>query len=640
MDDLLEQFVIESRDLIAEGHVHLAVLERRPDERAAIDGAFRAVHTLKGSVAIFDMVPALRALHAAEDVLDKVRSGTARLGGAQIAALIDTLDQSDRWVEAIEHDGTLPAAAATDSAVLVARLGGAQVAARTEGPAMVEDWALALAGELGDTRPAGALVAFCYEPDPDCFFRGDDPLAVVAAVPDLAAFDIAAREPFPPLSEVEPFRCNMRLTGISAASREAVQAAFRLVADQVRIAGVPATSPLIAPPRSDPAAVGRSFRVDAARIDAIADGVGELVVATNALRQVAQRAERVEPTIAADIRSVQGTLDRIVGEMRGAVTAVRMVSIAPTLRRLPRMVRELATATGRDVALTMQGETTEIDKAIADELFEPLLHLVRNAVDHGIELAAERAAAGKPTQGMITLSVAVHGRQVEIRLRDDGRGINPARIREVAVARGLLVAEAAEALDDDTARRLIFAPGFSTTTNVTDVSGRGVGMDAVQAAIERLGGRIELTSVVGEGTTIALLLPLHAITTKLLIVEVGDDRFGVPLEHIIETATLDRSAVFPIGRGRACVHRNRTLPLLSLAHLLDHTAAERGETKLIVMGTGTDAVGITVTAFKDRIDAMVRPPRGLLAHVSGITGTTLLGDGGVLLVLDLPGLAA
>ena len=641
MDDLLEQFLIESRDLIAQAHEHLGALERVPDDRAQIDGAFRAVHTLKGSVAVFDMAPALQLLHIAEEVLEKARAGVTALDSRRLAALVDCLDQTDRWVDAMEEQGSLPAAAKVDAAALLRRLTGAG-AVPADVAAPVADWATPLLARLTeDQQDLGALVAFRYVPDGECFFRGDDPLAIIANIPEVVSLVIEAREPWPALAEIDPFRCNLRVTGLSSASFSTVQSIFRLVSDQVEIGSVEGR---VAQQNEATAAAGastRSLRVDAVRVDALADGVGELIVASNALSQVATNADRIDGNLAAQIRAVQGNFERVVGDMRSSILAIRMVPVAPTLRRLPRMVREIAAAIGRDVLFKMSGEGTEIDKSIADELFEPLLHLVRNAIDHGIEPPDNRAAAGKAPQGLVTLDVGRSGDQVRIALADDGKGIDPETIRKVAIARGVIDVVVAADLDDDAAMRLLFAPGFSTAQTVTDVSGRGVGMDAVQTAIDRMGGRIDLVSKVGAGTTITLVMPLHAITTKLLIVEVGADRFGVPLNHIVETSSIDQSAIFPIGRGRACVHRDRTLPLLSLGSLLDQPPVNgRAETKLLVMGTGTEAVGVTVSAFRERIDAMVRPPRGLLANIPGMAGTTLLGDGEVLLVLDLPELVA
>jgi two-component system chemotaxis sensor kinase CheA len=230
--------------------------------------------------------------------------------------------------------------------------------------------------------------------------------------------------------------------------------------------------------------------------------------------------------------------------------------------------------------------------------------------------------------------------RVVIALSDDGAGINPARIRDTAVRRGVVERETADAMDDAHAIRLIFAAGFSTASEVSAVSGRGVGLDAVQAAVQQLGGTTEIASTVGSGTTFVLRLPLNAIMTRLLIVAVGGDRYAVPLDRIIETASVPAERILAVGTGRACVLRERTLPVLELATMLGCEGEQASLTKLLVTEAATEPVGIIVDGFGERVDGIVRPKSGLLAGVPGIAGTTLLGDGGVLLVLDLAELAA
>jgi two-component system chemotaxis sensor kinase CheA len=320
MDELLEQFLIESRDLIAQAQEDLAVLEHAPDDRARIDSAFRAVHTLKGSVAVFNLEPALKVLHAAEDVLDKARSGSTALDPERIAALVDCLDQNDRWVDFMEERGALPAEAGSDAALIIARLldvSGMEPAA----VAAVAGWAVALATELDDEQgQGGAVIVFRYEPDPDCFFRGDDPLAIVAAIPELSALKLEQCAPWPALADMDPFRCNIRLAGLSRAPLADVKNAFRLVADQVEIRAVERRAVDIE--RSGGNSAGNAaavLRVDAARVDALADGVGELIVASNALSQVAARADRIDIGLAAQIRVLQGNFARVVDDMHRSV---------------------------------------------------------------------------------------------------------------------------------------------------------------------------------------------------------------------------------------------------------------------------------------------------------------------------------
>jgi len=323
-----------------------------------------------------------------------------------------------------------------------------------------------------------------------------------------------------------------------------------------------------------------------------------------------------------------------------SVSAVRLVPLGPALTRLPRLVREIAAALGKPIRFTISGDQIEVDKQIADGLFEPLLHLVRNALDHGIEAAERRSAAAKPAEGQVSLQVVRDGEDVVVTLADDGAGIDPARIRAIAIARGLIDQDAAQQLSDAAALGLIFTPGFSTATAISDVSGRGVGMDAVQAAVDRLRGRIEIESVVGQGTRFRLRLPANALTTRLLVIEVGPDRYAVPFDQIVETVRIGGDRMIAIGGGIACVLRDRTLPVLSLAELLGGVDSGLDPARLLVTRTGGEAVALRVDGFSERIDAMVRAPTGLLRSVPSVAGTTLLGDGGVLLVLNLPELVA
>lgn len=642
MDELLTQFLIEGRELVADAEAELGRLAAEPDNAAAFDALFRAIHTLKGSVAVFDMKPAEALLHRAEDQLGAARTDGAALCPDRIETLLACIDAIDRWIDELEQGGALGADAASVAQHLIARLdGGPQAAGASTAPAAAApEWVAGLSARVAAAIDAADrdLVAFRYTPDPDCFFRGDDPLALALAVPDLVDLAILPVGELRPIADWDPFRCQVLLEGVSSAPIEAVRAAFRLVPDQLAFAEIaPRSIEADAVVAGDAA---RILRVDGARLDRLADEVGELVVAANGLAHAVRRAERTDPALAQTLRALQGDIDRITGRLHHGVAAVRRVSLAASLRRLPRLVREIAQGLGKSVRFTMRGEFTQVDKAIADGVFEPLLHVIRNALDHGLESAATRQAAGKPAEGRLELLIDRQGDEVVLGLHDDGAGIDPDRIRAVAVQRGIVAAEAAAALSDAQALRLILAPGFSTAAAVTDLSGRGVGMDAVQRAVERLRGRLNIESRAGEGTRIEIRLPLDAITTRLLVVQAGGERYGVPLDQIVETARIAAEAILPIGGGQACVLRDRTVPILDLATLLGRDATQDAAVRLVVTESGGELVGIRVATFDAQIDALVREARGLLGVLPGIAGTALLGDGTVLLVLDLPELAA
>ena len=645
MDELLDQFLIEGRELAAEAERSLDLLLADPADRQALDRAFRAIHTLKGSVAIFDMEPAEQLLHAAEDILSLVQKGSRTLTRPVTEALIAATDQVQHWIDELEEEGRISDSAAALSLKLLQRLGGepqpasASEASKPGDELSLEPWVQSVQ-ERSTAFVEGAdrrLTAFRYAPDPDCFFRGEDPLKQVAAVPDLLWLDIVATDAWPELDDWDPFRCVVILEGLSSATIDEVKAAFRLAADQVSVATIASTTSSL--PRSKKGVQERKgervLRVGASRIDALANGVGDLLVATNGLDHLAKRADGMDSSLAASIRSCQAEIERVAAELSRAATSIRMVRLAPSLQRLPRLVREIASDLGKAVRFTMTGTTLEVDKDIADGVYEPLLHLVRNALDHGIEGAEERLKSGKTEEGHLRLSVTREGDELVLAVADDGSGIDPARVRDVAVKRGLLDRNAASALSDGQALQLIFEAGFSTATTVTDLSGRGVGMDAVRAAIGRLRGQIEVESSVGEGTEFRLRFPLDAITTKLLTVYLGDDRYCIPLDQIIETAGVSADAVRPVGQGQACVLRDQTIPVLDLGVLLDVPRKSSPVARLIVTEAAGSSVAIRVDAFGERIDALVQERKGILRGVSGLNGTIRTGDGNVLLVLNL-----
>ena len=648
MDDLLEQFLIEGRELVEQANEHIAILRADPANAGAIDGAFRAVHTLKGSVAIFDMAPAERVLHAAEERLARARKAKTRLATDAVISLIASLDQVDRWIDLMEQAGTLGA----DAATIADRLLVGHDASNDGGSVIFENLSVGSPASwldaLKERQKASIesadekLVAFRYAPDTEAFFRGDDPLALVATIPQLEAIDVLpAQGAWPTLELLEPFKCEMIIEGLSTAPLDELKTIFKLVPDQIELLEIPVQPTSAARVADLPQSSATSvLRVEAHRVDQLADDVGELVVATNAIAMLAERADRIDQGLALAIRAAQADLERAVGGVSRSVWAVRLVSLAPTVRRLPRLVREIAHSVSKTVSISVTGENLEVDKQIADGLFEPLLHLIRNGIDHGIEAETIRSRSGKPTEGQLRLDIAREGDHVVVSLADDGAGIDPAHIRDVAVDRQLITRNEADALPDSEALGLIFTPGFSTAATVTGVSGRGVGMDAVRSAIERLRGRIEIDSVIGRGTRFRLLLPANAITTSLLVVEVARDRYAVPFDQIAETVRMKADRLIPLATGTVCVLRDRTVPVLSLAELLGGEDEGSVPAKLLVTRAGGETIALRVDHFHERIDAMVRPPNGLLSNMPIVSGTAVLGDGAVLLVLNLPELVA
>lgn len=639
MDELVAQFAIEARELVQQASQDLLVLEADPQKRESLESAFRAIHTLKGSVAIFDFGPMQGILHRAEDLLSQARAGRIVVDAALIDPLLAVVGWVEESIEGIVRTGRLAKAQEEQAAQLLIYLNAelTEQDAPLSGGGTIPDWARDLIQRSPVQDAMGTLVAIRYEPHPECFFNGDDPLAAVLKLPDLRHLDVSLREA-PSRDSYDPFRCNLVIEAISGGLPSEVEAVFRLIPDQVRIVVVPsADDPSAAAPSGESRQV-TMIRVDPARLDRLVEVAGELITAKNGLVSLAIDArDQGDGELARRIAASHQELSRLVGSLYTAVTRARMIPLDHTFRRFPRLVRETSVRLGKSVDLIIAGESVEADREIVENLFEPLLHLIRNGLDHGIEPEEERARLAKPSRGRILLRARQQGDLIEIEVGDDGRGLDADRVRAAVIARNLLQEDHAAAASDQEILQFIFAPGFSLAASVSDLSGRGVGLDAVQSSIRNLGGMVGLHSRVGSGTTFRLKLPVSFSMTQLMVVEVAGERYGIPIADVIETHKLPVHAVQPVRAGKAFILRDRTLPLLRLGDLLQIPSTEEpaDELKVLVVRTAETDIGIVVDGIAERTETLTRPLAGLLQGVKGITGTTLLGDGRVLLVLNM-----
>jgi two-component system, chemotaxis family, sensor kinase CheA len=725
MNEFVEQFLLESRELVAQAIDDLMALEDRPGDKERLDGAFRAFHTLKGAAGIVDFAAMARTLHAAEDILSTLRSSQHPIASNVLDECLACLDLTSRWLDAMQASGETPSAADRDADDMIARLIGSMAADEDDKTAALpisDDW-------LDRLRAAGhdfskALTAIRYVPDPDAFFRGEDPLAIIASLPQLLAVDLALTDRTVSLETIDTFTCNLEILALTKAPVAAVETALRSISRRAEIrqlaapadslgsgdhlsqatlllqaqiallredgaegilgrlesAGRTAANTLLHLGRSRPAAdveramatarsqrnaapliaaiervlqtepgpskstpvtqvASRALRVDMDRIDALVKLTGELIVVKNAIGHATKRIQDDEDpaTVASILRDQHALFDRLAAELQGAVLRIRVLPLRTIFSRFPRLVREIAGSVGKSIRLVTEGDATEADATIVDALFEPLLHVLRNAADHGIETPERRASVGKPAMGTIILRGHREADNVRIEVEDDGGGIDVDRVRAVAFARGVASEQVLAAMTDAEAIDLIFAAGFSTAAEVTDLSGRGVGMDSVRAAVERLGGSVSLRSRPGTGTIVSLLLPFSLMMTRVMTVEVAGQAFGLPLDNVLETTIVDRGMIVPIGSGRAFVLRDRTIPLVDLADTLGlaRDAAGRQPAKIVVVSAAGQIGGLEVDRLGERLDVMLKPMEGLLGRMRSVAGTTLLGDGRVLVVLDV-----
>ncbi|UZE49015.1 chemotaxis protein CheA [Rhodopseudomonas sp. P2A-2r] len=383
----------------------------------------------------------------------------------------------------------------------------------------------------------------------------------------------------------------------------------------------------------------KTLRVDQQKVDALMNLIGELVVAKNSLPFLARRAEQQfgSRELSHEIKDQYGVIDRIAQELQGAVMAIRMMPVGQVFQRFPRLVRDLARKLGKQVDLVIEGEDTEADKNVIESLFDPLLHMVRNSLDHGVESPEKRLAFGKPSTARVKLLARRDGDQVVIEVVDDGRGIDPDAIKRKAYERGLIDEMRLATITDDEATMLVFAAGFSTAETISDVSGRGVGMDVVRNAVEKAGGRIAMTSVKGAGTTVRIDLPLSMAVSRVMTVALGNNLFGVPMDLIEGIVKVLRSDIVRIKECEAFVLRDRVVPLVRLTQLLDLPGepAAGEEIAVLVVRVNGQTIGLGISAFGEGMEVILKPLEGMLAKIAGYAGTALLGDGRVLLVLDL-----
>ena len=616
MNEFLEIFVQESRELASQASEDLLALERHTGDRGRLDSAFRAFHTMKGGAGIVEFEPMARALHSVEELLARARSGDTPVNAALIGNCLSALDLVHAWLNAIQAQDALPANAAPEAERFLRRL------QRTDGAVAARQPGVEISGLAHDLLREQMLILADEK-------RANRPGRFAAAI--RAATNILRALGRPEEAE--------QLVAIAASCEQTgdIRALRAMLANAIGAQPEPEAVP--AAPEIEAL---RTLRVDIGRIDFIVKLAGELTVAKNALAHAVTLAREgaTGEALFPVLKGHQTILARLVEELQQSVLGLRVLPLRQVFQRFPRMVRDLAESLDKPVQFTMAGEETDADKTIVENLAEPLLHVLRNALDHGVERRDERLGAGKTEMATIALSARREAEHVVIEVADDGRGIDPAQVRRVALQRGIRDESELTSLTDQQTIELIFEPGFSTAAQVSNLSGRGVGMDAVRSVIRKLGGTVHIESQLGAGTTVRFAVPFSVLVTPVMTIEVAGQLYGIPLERVVQTQRLKREQIAPLGAAKACVIRGRTIPILQGSELLSCTEApsDQNEYEAVVVEIGGQWIAILVDKAGEHLQVMLNPPGGLLAVTRGISGTALLGDGRVLVVLDLPDL--
>lgn len=642
-----ELFRTESREQLSALNRALLAIEQGDDPAEPVAALFRGVHTIKGMSATMGYTAVAEFSHELESLLAKVRDGEQTISAELMDALFAAADALEDGVEHSREGATLTPAMQQALERLHDIAGGRSTA---EFRVMRASGVVKLPAEaLDPLEGEGTLVHVVQEP--------------TAVLPGVRAFMAVQRlralgevlacvptaEQLQAATTPQTFSVRLKTTAGAAELEHAVRGAGEVLSVAVeeramRSAEMPVPVPVAHPMRraSDvldaadalgPAERGvapraRHVRIELARLDALLDLVGELVIVRGRLQSlIAQQGD-------AALRETMDEATRLIGDLQSEIMTSRLVPVGQVFDRFPRLVRDVARSLNKDVLFSIEGKEIEMDRSVLDEIGEPVVHLLRNAIDHGLERSEEREAQGKARAGRLTLSAQRDRNAVVITVADDGRGIDRKRVLARAIERGL-VPVGTERLDDDTLLKCIAEPGFTTSTQVTEVSGRGVGVDAVISRVRALGGSVELKSTEGEGTRISLRLPVTLAIVRALLARVGAERYALPLTHVRETLERRAASVQPVQGREMLVLRDEVLPLLRLREVVQLSGEAAADEEIVVIERGERRAALVVDELTAQEDIVVKAFDGAREGLALFSGATILADGAPALIVDV-----
>ncbi len=641
-------FFEESREGLDAMEAGLLALESGQQDPEIINSVFRAAHSIKGGAGTFGFDAIAALTHVLETLLDELRAGKRALEAAAVDAMLSSVDVLRALLREAEHGQPAdPQAVAAVKARLEAVLSGQAPSAAAPAAAKVDD------------TPEAWQIGFV--PAPSLFMSGNDPLRIIRELEHLGSLQVAARlERLPGFDQLDPLEAHLAwdLGLVGKVPRSKIEDTFAWVVDDCELDIRPAAPPSLAtsaPAATVPAApvaapaapaaaaapaapaatseAETSIRVAVEKVDALINLVGELVITQAMLKQVSHA---LDPVHAEQLFAGLDLLERNTRDLQEAVIGVRMLPVDAVFRRFPRLVRDLSSRLGKHVRLRTIGEGTELDKGLIEKIADPLVHLVRNSIDHGLEMPDVRRDAGKDETGTITLAASHQGGHIVIEVSDDGRGLNRDKILAKALERGLAVPDNPT---DAQVWDLIFQPGFSTADAVTDLSGRGVGMDVVRRNIQALGGEVQLESRAGNGTRVLIRLPLTLAILDGMTVAVAGETVILPLAYVLEALQPQPEDVRSMaGEGRVLRVRGEYLPILSLSEYYGFGRRTTDDSLVVVVEGDGQKIALEVDELVGQQQVVVKNIENNYRRISGVSGATILGDGRVALIVDIGGL--
>jgi two-component system chemotaxis sensor kinase CheA len=614
-----EIFLAESKEHLGAINGHLLEWELNREATEPISAIFRAMHTVKGMAATMGYQVVADLAHRSENLLDAIRAGEETPSDDIVELLFSVADALEKAIDATVAGRDAEA----DISGLLAALDEAAGAHRPDAEEATE---VTRPSHVSVPAPSGPGCWVNVTLDPDCALKGARAMVILNRMHAIG--EVHAVQPAAAMLEADSFDGWFGFRIETSVGEDTIEREVRAAGD-IEDVSVGTT---IAAPKADAGAGGRAkhIRVDLRRLDALMDNIGELVTARDRLTKLARTRTDSE------LDDVSAKVSTLTGTLQSEIVQARMTPVWQVFDRFPRMVRDLARQLGKQIDFVVEGKDIELDRAILDEIGDPLVHLLRNAADHGVETPEVRQKAGKPPRARIVLSALAQRATVAIRVSDDGCGIDRAKILKAAKQVGL-ADEDVEVLSDEMLMRVLSRPGFSTAGAVTDVSGRGVGIDVVATQLRALGGGLEVRSEHGKGTTFTLRLPVTLAIVRALTAKVGEERYVMPITHVAETLDLEPSAITELEGQDGMTIRDDIIPLVHLRDIVKVSGDPPSRRPVIVLQIGERRAGLVVDALAGQQEIVVKsfdPPRGTLPIFSG---ATLLGDGEPALILDAGG---
>ncbi|MFA7626001.1 MAG: chemotaxis protein CheA [Candidatus Kapaibacterium sp.] len=599
MQEILSSYLVETGELLEKLSVNLIELENNPEDTELTNKIFRYFHTIKGTSSFMGFDNISELTHSAEDLLNKIRHNEIGVSRNIIDVLMDTRDRVESMMISINDTEEIKF---DDLVSRIDEVSGAESEIRHKNTSKLNDT---------ENFTVSAIDKVINSED---MFHGsgdfnDDELALIDA-----AFSEVAKS----LNQVTPENSKNDITNDEHINNKDKNIEYKLQSQLNNI-------------NKD------TLRIDVKRVEALMDLSGELVLGRNRLTQITERFANGKDIkqLTNDLIEATNQIDRITSEIQASIMKMRMVPIGRLFQKAPKIVRDIAKEFNKNIRLVLEGEDTEVDRGIIEELNDPLVHMIRNSCDHGIETEEDRIKAGKNPKGTIRLTAYQEGNHITVKIIDDGKGIDPELIKRKAVEKGFISDEYSFNLSDREIYQLIFTPGFSTAGNVTSVSGRGVGMDVVKTNINKLKGIIEIDSVKGSGSEFIIKLPLTLAIIQGLLVQSSENIYALPLNSVVEVVSYDTADVHSVNNRLVARIRNQILPLIDLNEITNDKRNDNNKSKYVVnLAVGIDRIGLIVDELLGQQEIVIKPLGDYLTDVEGIAGSTIIGDGRVIMILD------